>query len=121
MATASIPHQWKYDIFVSFRGEDIRRSFMDHLFNDFKQKGISPHLDSISSGGLQTLNTKRYWWDKTLLVTTKGRKRLLAYTRRRGTRVGSAKGNPFVFAVNATQEKRRDTHRLEKGRVGKAL
>ncbi|GKA10098.1 ankyrin repeat-containing protein [Tanacetum coccineum] len=70
---------------------------------------------------LQTLNTKRYWWDKTLLVTTKGRKRLLAYTRRRGTRVGSAKGNPFVFAVNATQEKRRDTHRLEKGRVGKAL
>ncbi|GKA48520.1 ribonuclease H-like domain, reverse transcriptase, RNA-dependent DNA polymerase [Tanacetum coccineum] len=54
---------------------------------------------------LQTLNTKRYWWDKTLLVTTKGRKRLLAYTRRRGTRVGSAKGNPFVFAVNATMEK----------------
>ncbi|PWA61522.1 NB-ARC domains-containing protein [Artemisia annua] len=45
MATTSIPHQWKYDVFVSFRGEDIRKSFMDHLFNDFKQKGIHAFRD----------------------------------------------------------------------------
>nr|GFA03069.1 hypothetical protein [Tanacetum cinerariifolium] len=57
-----------------------------------------------SSRSVLRKGCKRYWWDKTLLVTTKGRKRLLAYTRRRGTRVGSAKGNPFVFAVNATHE-----------------
>ncbi|GKC56897.1 NB-ARC domains-containing protein [Tanacetum coccineum] len=45
MATTSIPHRWKYDVFVSFRGEDIRKNFMDHLFNDFKQKGIHAFRD----------------------------------------------------------------------------
>ncbi|PWA35449.1 NB-ARC domains-containing protein [Artemisia annua] len=44
-ATTSIPHRWKYDVFVSFRGEDIRKSFMDHLLNDFKQKGIHAFRD----------------------------------------------------------------------------
>ncbi|PWA66992.1 NB-ARC domains-containing protein [Artemisia annua] len=45
MANTSIPHQWKYDVFVSFRGEDIRKNFMDHMFNDFKQKGIHAFRD----------------------------------------------------------------------------
>ncbi|GKA86653.1 NB-ARC domains-containing protein [Tanacetum coccineum] len=45
MATASIPHRWKYDVFVSFKGEDIHRGFIDHLFNDFKQKGIHAFRD----------------------------------------------------------------------------
>ncbi|GJZ48233.1 NB-ARC domains-containing protein [Tanacetum coccineum] len=45
MATTSIPHHWKYDVFVSFRGEDIRKNFMDHMFNDFKQKGIHAFID----------------------------------------------------------------------------
>ncbi|GKB40388.1 NB-ARC domains-containing protein, partial [Tanacetum coccineum] len=45
MAASSITHRWKYDVFVSFRGEDIRQSFMDHLFNDFKQKGIFAFRD----------------------------------------------------------------------------
>ncbi|GJX64335.1 ARID DNA-binding domain-containing protein [Tanacetum coccineum] len=36
---------WKYDVFVSFRGDDIRKNFMDHLFNDFKQKGILAFRD----------------------------------------------------------------------------
>nr|GEW40569.1 NB-ARC domains-containing protein [Tanacetum cinerariifolium] len=45
MATTSLPHRWKYDVFVSFRGEDIRKNFMDHLFNDFKQKGIYAFKD----------------------------------------------------------------------------
>ncbi|GJS52661.1 putative reverse transcriptase domain-containing protein [Tanacetum coccineum] len=31
MAASSIPHRWKYDVFVSFRGDDIRKNFMDHL------------------------------------------------------------------------------------------
>ncbi|GJV06495.1 NB-ARC domains-containing protein [Tanacetum coccineum] len=46
MATTSIPHQWKYDVFVSFKGDDIRKSFMDHLFNDFNQKGIHAFRDN---------------------------------------------------------------------------
>ncbi|GJU00965.1 NB-ARC domains-containing protein, partial [Tanacetum coccineum] len=45
MATTSIPHRWKYDVFVSFRGGDIRKNFMDHIFNDFKQKGIHAFID----------------------------------------------------------------------------
>ncbi|GJU66416.1 NB-ARC domains-containing protein [Tanacetum coccineum] len=45
MATTSIPHRWKYDVFVSFRGDDIRKSFMDHMFSDFKQKGIHAFRD----------------------------------------------------------------------------
>ncbi|GKC23185.1 NB-ARC domains-containing protein [Tanacetum coccineum] len=45
MATTSIPHRWKYDAFVSFRGDDIRKSFMDHLFNNFRQKGIHAFRD----------------------------------------------------------------------------
>nr|GEV43126.1 NB-ARC domains-containing protein [Tanacetum cinerariifolium] len=45
MTTTSVPHRWKYDVFVSFRGEDIRKNFMDHLFNDFKQKGIHAFRD----------------------------------------------------------------------------
>ncbi|GJX48989.1 NB-ARC domains-containing protein [Tanacetum coccineum] len=45
MATTSVPHRWKYDVFVSFRGDDIRKNFMDHLFNDFNQKGIFAFRD----------------------------------------------------------------------------
>ncbi|PWA44366.1 NB-ARC domains-containing protein [Artemisia annua] len=45
MATTSILHRWKYDVFVSFRGDDIRKSFVDHLFNDFNQKGIYAFRD----------------------------------------------------------------------------
>ncbi|GKA27184.1 NB-ARC domains-containing protein [Tanacetum coccineum] len=45
MATTSIPHRWEYDVFVSFRGEEIRKKFVDHLFKDFKQKGIRAFRD----------------------------------------------------------------------------
>ncbi|KAK9074235.1 hypothetical protein SSX86_006832 [Deinandra increscens subsp. villosa] len=45
-ATTSIHHRWTYNVFVSFRGEDIRKSFMDHLFKDFKQKGIHAFRDT---------------------------------------------------------------------------
>nr|GFA52212.1 hypothetical protein [Tanacetum cinerariifolium] len=45
MAASFVACRWKYDVFVSFRGEDIRKSFMDHLFNDFKQKGIYAFRD----------------------------------------------------------------------------
>ncbi|XP_071724918.1 TMV resistance protein N-like [Rutidosis leptorrhynchoides] len=37
--------QWKYDVFVSFRGEDTRKSFADHLFAAFKRKGINAFRD----------------------------------------------------------------------------
>ncbi|XP_071703359.1 disease resistance protein Roq1-like [Rutidosis leptorrhynchoides] len=44
-SSSSAPIGWKYDVFVSFRGEDIRKSFMDHLFKDFEQKRIHAFRD----------------------------------------------------------------------------
>nr|XP_043619973.1 disease resistance protein RPV1-like [Erigeron canadensis] len=38
---------WKYDVFLSFRGEDIRKSFIDHLLKDFKQNRIHAFRDHI--------------------------------------------------------------------------
>ncbi|GKD45904.1 NB-ARC domains-containing protein [Tanacetum coccineum] len=45
MAASSTPHRWSYDLFVSFRGDDVRKGFMDHLFENFKQKGIHAFRD----------------------------------------------------------------------------
>ncbi|XP_056163352.1 myrosinase-binding protein 2-like [Syzygium oleosum] len=38
-SSASV-HRWKYDVFVSFRGGDIRKNFAAHLFRALKQAGI---------------------------------------------------------------------------------
>ena len=35
----------KYDVFLSFRGEDTRKIFIDHLYTALKQKGISTFKD----------------------------------------------------------------------------
>ena len=37
--------QWKYDVFLSFRGEDTRTSFTDHLYVALKQRGIVTFRD----------------------------------------------------------------------------
>ncbi|XP_061350529.1 disease resistance protein Roq1-like [Gastrolobium bilobum] len=36
---------WKYDVFVSFRGEDTRKTFTDHLFAALHRKGILAFRD----------------------------------------------------------------------------
>jgi hypothetical protein len=35
----------KYDVFLSFRGEDTRKTFTDHLYAGLKQKGIFTFRD----------------------------------------------------------------------------
>ncbi|KAI3725562.1 hypothetical protein L1987_65352 [Smallanthus sonchifolius] len=42
MATSSINtnHSWSYDVFMSFGRDNIIKRFVDHLFSDFKRKGI---------------------------------------------------------------------------------
>ena len=35
----------KYDVFLSFRGEDTRSNFTCHLHNALKQKGIETYID----------------------------------------------------------------------------
>ncbi|KAF8010112.1 hypothetical protein BT93_J0924 [Corymbia citriodora subsp. variegata] len=38
-SSASV-HHWKYDVFVSFRGKDIRKTFAAHLFRELRRAGI---------------------------------------------------------------------------------
>ncbi|XP_031123357.1 TMV resistance protein N-like [Ipomoea triloba] len=38
-------HKFTYDVFLSFRGEDIRKTFLDHLNHHLKQKGIHTFKD----------------------------------------------------------------------------
>ncbi|XP_040363956.1 disease resistance protein RPV1-like isoform X2 [Rosa chinensis] len=34
-------HSWTYDVFLSFRGQDTRRNFTDHLYSALSQQGIN--------------------------------------------------------------------------------
>ncbi|XP_040368564.1 disease resistance protein RUN1 [Rosa chinensis] len=50
MASASSRRQWKYDVFLNFRGEDTRYGITDHLYTALAQRGIitfrdDPYLD----------------------------------------------------------------------------
>ena len=44
-ASSSSTPNWKYDVFLSFRGEDTRNSFTDHIYVALKQKGIEVFRD----------------------------------------------------------------------------
>ena len=43
--SSSSSKRGKYDVFLSFRGEDTRKNFTDHLYTALKQKGISTFKD----------------------------------------------------------------------------
>nr|XP_011462215.1 PREDICTED: TMV resistance protein N-like isoform X1 [Fragaria vesca subsp. vesca] len=38
--------QWKYDVFLSFRGEDTRKKFTDHLYDKLEWRGIKTFRDN---------------------------------------------------------------------------
>ena len=44
-STSSSTHRWEYDVFLSFRGEDTRRSFTGHLYDALCYKGIYTFMD----------------------------------------------------------------------------
>ncbi|XP_022028608.2 TMV resistance protein N [Helianthus annuus] len=44
-SVASIQKSFKYDVFLSFRGEDTRKNFVDHLHQALKQKSINAYKD----------------------------------------------------------------------------
>ena len=44
-STSSSTHRWEYNVFLSFRGEDTRHSFMDRLYNALCDKGIYTFMD----------------------------------------------------------------------------
>ena len=60
--------QWKYDVFLNFRGSDTRRSFTDHLYAALKRKGIFTFRDNekfergkyISTALLKAIEESRF-------------------------------------------------------------
>ena len=60
--------RWKYDVFLSFRGEDTRTSFTDHLYDALKRKGVLTFRDdeklergkSISQELLNAIEESRF-------------------------------------------------------------
>ncbi|XP_023741582.1 disease resistance protein RPV1 [Lactuca sativa] len=44
-STSSVHKSFKYDVFLSFRGEDTRKNFIDHLYYALQQKSISTYKD----------------------------------------------------------------------------
>ena len=42
---SSSSHQWKHHVFLSFRGEDTRKSFTDHLHTALKREGVITFRD----------------------------------------------------------------------------
>ena len=44
-SSSSIQKSFKYDVFLSFRGEDTRKNFVDHLYYALKQKGVVTYKD----------------------------------------------------------------------------
>ena len=43
--SSSSTHQWKYEVFLSFRGEDTRNNFTDHLYDALNRSGIITFRD----------------------------------------------------------------------------
>ncbi|CAK7331758.1 unnamed protein product [Dovyalis caffra] len=50
MASASTP-QWKYDVFLSFRGKDTRDGFTSHLYDALLRNQIVTFIDYELGGG----------------------------------------------------------------------
>ena len=67
LPSSSSTHRWKYDAFLSFRGEDTRKNFTTHLHAALCQKGINTFKDNlllrgekISAGLLQAIEESRF-------------------------------------------------------------
>ncbi|XP_039158557.1 TMV resistance protein N-like [Eucalyptus grandis] len=43
---SSSSHKWRYDVFVSFRGCDVRNKFLSHLFRELRRAGLRYFRDN---------------------------------------------------------------------------
>ncbi|KAI3496848.1 hypothetical protein L1887_39226 [Cichorium endivia] len=46
-STSSIHKSFKYDVFLSFRGDDTRMNFVDHLYSALQHKNIYTYKDDV--------------------------------------------------------------------------
>ena len=44
-------NRWKYEVFLSFRGEDTRKTFTDHLLIALRDAGINTFMDNQLTRG----------------------------------------------------------------------
>lgn len=40
--------RWKYDVFLSFRGDDTRHGLVDHLYRGLLDRGIETYMDDLT-------------------------------------------------------------------------
>ncbi|CAN7121607.1 unnamed protein product [Brassica rapa subsp. narinosa] len=45
-SSSSLSRSWLYHVFLSFRGEDVRKGFLSHVLKELKSKGIIPFVDN---------------------------------------------------------------------------
>ena len=68
LPSSSPTNRWKYDVFLSFRGEDTHYKFTNHLYTTLVQKGIVTFRDNaklergklISTELLQVIKESRF-------------------------------------------------------------
>ncbi|KAG6675464.1 hypothetical protein I3842_15G103600 [Carya illinoinensis] len=44
-SSSSSVHPWTHDVFLSFRGEDVRQKFISHLYHALHKRGINTYID----------------------------------------------------------------------------
>ncbi|KAL1193273.1 Disease resistance protein Roq1 [Cardamine amara subsp. amara] len=67
-SSSSSTPEWKYDVFLSFRGLDTRKNFVSHLYSALCSKGIftfkdDPGIkkgDSITDELIKAIHTSRF-------------------------------------------------------------
>ncbi|KAL4580671.1 hypothetical protein LXL04_016872 [Taraxacum kok-saghyz] len=68
-SSSSVQKTFKYDVFLSFRGADIRKSFIGHLYQALQDKGIYTYKDDeritkgkmISDNLLESIEDSRFY------------------------------------------------------------
>ncbi|GJU27824.1 Toll/interleukin-1 receptor domain-containing protein [Tanacetum coccineum] len=57
-STSSAQKSFKYDVFLSFRGEDTRHNFVSHLYNSLVRNGIQTYKDDEKIEKGETIDTQ---------------------------------------------------------------
>ncbi|PWA34334.1 disease resistance protein (TIR-NBS-LRR class) family [Artemisia annua] len=57
-SNSSVQKSFKYDVFISFRGEDTRKTFVDHLYEALKDKCIETYKDDEKIERGKTINNQ---------------------------------------------------------------
>ncbi|PWA21988.1 toll/interleukin-1 receptor (TIR) domain-containing protein [Artemisia annua] len=57
-SSSSFQKRFKYDVFISFRGEDTRKTFVGHLYEALKDKGIATYKDDEEMKQGKTINNQ---------------------------------------------------------------